>query len=133
MAVDKESLKKMFPNLYRELEEGNNKVSIDAVRKHPEEAEDGEGCGCDEPVEETTDAGTETPDKLRHFYPQAVDFIRRCDTETQAEEIVTYMQKRGELTKEQASEILAQLKKEGLRSFGCKKEDGYYFKQSGLC
>ena len=39
MAVDKKSLKKMFPNLYKELETGDAKVSIDALRKNPEEAE----------------------------------------------------------------------------------------------
>ena len=39
MATDKKSLKKMFPHLYKELETGDAKVSIDAVRKNPEEAE----------------------------------------------------------------------------------------------
>ena len=39
MAADKESLKKMFPNLFKELETGDAKISIDALRKNPEEAE----------------------------------------------------------------------------------------------
>ena len=39
MAIDKESIKKMFPNLFKELETGDVKVSIDALRKNPEEAE----------------------------------------------------------------------------------------------
>ena len=39
MATDKKSLKKMFPHLYKELETGDAKVPINAVRKNPEEAE----------------------------------------------------------------------------------------------
>ena len=39
MAIDKKSLKKMFPHLYNELETSENKVSIDALRKNPLEAE----------------------------------------------------------------------------------------------
>ncbi len=35
----KNTLKKMFPNLYKELEAGDAKISIDALRKNPEEAE----------------------------------------------------------------------------------------------
>ncbi len=70
----------MFPHLYEELESGEVKVPINAVRKNPLEAEtaaEGEECACDEchePEEELT--STETPDKLRHFNPQAVDFQR---------------------------------------------------------
>jgi hypothetical protein len=128
--IDRKSIKKMFPHLAEELEGKENKVTIDGVRADAAEAEEGIT-----DIDETLLAQAEAavPDVFRHYNPTVVDFIRRCDTETQAEEIVTYMQKRGELTKEQASEILSQLKKEGLRSFGCKKEDGYYFKQSGLC
>ncbi len=36
MAVDKKSLKKIFPHLYDELETGEVKVPINAVRKNPE-------------------------------------------------------------------------------------------------
>jgi len=38
MATDKKSLKKMFPHLYKELETGDAKVPINAVRKNPQEA-----------------------------------------------------------------------------------------------
>jgi hypothetical protein len=43
------------------------------------------------------------------------------------------LEKRGELTKEHAEKLRKQLKKEGVRSFGSKKEENYYFKQGGLC
>jgi len=138
MALDKKSLKKMFPHLYEELENGEAKVPINGIRKNPLEAEaetaEHEECECaecHEPEEELTEC-TKTPDKLRHFNPQAVDFLRRCDTEDQAEEIISYLEKRGEITKEYAHELRCQLKKDGVRSFGPKKEENHYFKEGGI-
>ncbi|MCW4028365.1 MAG: DUF2095 domain-containing protein [Candidatus Bathyarchaeota archaeon] len=138
MAIDKKDIKKMFPNLYRELEASENKVSIDAVRKDvltAEEEASGESCECEECAEgdEASDLHVETPDKLRHFTPQAVDFLRRCDTTAQAEEIIAYLEKKGEISAEYASKLRGQLKKDGVRSFGPKKEEYYYFKEGGLC
>jgi hypothetical protein len=125
MAMDKKSLKKIFPHLYKELETGDCKVPIDAVRKNPQEAENAE-------AEEEEFEPTVLLDKLRHFNPSAVDFIRRCDTEAQAEEIIAYLQKKGEITKEYAEELRGQLKREGVRSFGPKKEENYYFREGGI-
>jgi hypothetical protein len=112
--IDKKSLKKMFPNLAEELESEDNKVAINSVRMDSEAAE------------------KEFCDKFRHYNPGAVDFIRRCDTEKQAEEIIAYLERRGELTKEHAEKLRSQLKKEGVRSFGPKKEEDYYLKQGGF-
>ncbi len=112
--TDKKSFKKMFPNLSKELEGGDGKVSIDAVRIDPDTAE------------------KTMPNKFRNYDPTVVDFIRRCDTEKQAEAIITYLEKRGELTEEYAAKIRKQLKREGVRSFGSKKEENYYSKQGGL-
>jgi hypothetical protein len=136
MAIDKKSLKKLFPHLYEELEDGEVKVPINAVRKDPLEAE-AEVSGidfdeCEECSEEEFSRPTENPDKLKHFNPQAVDFIRRCDTAVQAEEIIAYLQKKGEITTEYASELTCQLKKDGVRSFGPKKEENHYFKEGGI-
>jgi hypothetical protein len=113
--TDKKSFKKMFPNLSEELEGGNSKVMVDSVR---------------------TDADTSeksVSDKFRNYDPTVIDFIRRCDTEAQAEEIIAYLEKKGEVTKEYAAKFRKQLKREGVRSYGPKKEDNYYFKQGGLC
>jgi hypothetical protein len=115
METNKKSFKKLFPHLSEELEGEDGKVKIDSVRTDPDTAE------------------KSVEDKFRNYDPTAVDFIRRCDTEEQAEAIIAYLEKRGELTKEHAAKLRKQLKKEGVRSFGSKKEDGYYFKQSGLC
>ena len=115
MDIEKRSLKKMFPNLTWELEGGESKVNIDSVRADP--------CEPDEA----------SVDKFRNYSPTVIDFLRRCDTEAQAESVIAFMEKRAELTKEYAEELRKQLRKEGLRSFGSKKEDDYYFKQGGLC
>ncbi len=132
MALDKKSLKKMFPHLYDELETGEVKVPIDAVRKNPLEAEEA-AMGVEYECEEEELAPcAEAPSKLRHFYPSAVDFIRRCDTEAQAEEIISYMQKKGEISKENAEQMRCQLKQKGVRSFGPKKEENHYFREGGI-
>lgn len=130
MEIDKKSVKKLFPNLIKELEGSENKVPIDAVRADAAKAEE-----TVDDAEEAMLAEAENalPDKFRHYNPTVVDFIRRCDTKAQAEEIVSYLQKRGEITEEYAEEVRAQLKKEGVRSFGPKKEEDYYFKQGGIC
>lgn len=115
MEIDKKSFKKMFPNLSDELELEENKVPISSVRTDSEATEKA------------------MPDELRHFNPTVIDFVRRCETEAEAEDIIIYLEKRGELSKEYAEKLKKQLKKEGVRSFGPKKEDNYYFKKGGLC
>jgi len=128
-------MKKMFPHLFNELEIGEVKVPINGIRKNPVEAEAevAEECDCDECTEvgEVTEC-TETPDKMRHFNPQAVDFLRRCDTEAQAEEIIIYLHKKGEINAEYAEQLRCQLKKEGVRAFGPKKEENHYFREGGI-
>ncbi|MDR2203790.1 MAG: DUF2095 domain-containing protein [Nitrososphaerota archaeon] len=130
MAIDKKSLKEMFPHLYRELETSENKISIDAVRESPEVAE--MAAEIEDVCEEEFLKPTKTIDKLRHFNPSVVDFIRRCDTDEQAQEIIFYLQKRGELTQEQAEDLKGVLKQKGVRGFGSKKEENYYFHEGGL-
>ncbi|MCL1977385.1 MAG: DUF2095 domain-containing protein [Candidatus Bathyarchaeota archaeon] len=131
MAIDKRSLKKMFPHLYCELEEtSENEVSIDAVRTNPEEAE--EVPEIEDVCEEEFLKPAKVVDKLRDFSPSALDFIRRCDTDEQAQEIICYLQKKGELTQEQAKELECKLKREGVRGFGPKKEENYYFHEGGF-
>lgn len=129
MAIDKKSIKKMFPNLIKELEGSENKVQINSIRANAAQAEE-ELDVKDEVF--PSKASNDSPDLFRHYNPTVEDFIRRCDTETQAEEIVAYMLKKGEITSEEADKIRKQLQKDGVRSFGPKKENDYYFKQSGI-
>jgi hypothetical protein len=110
MAFDKESFKRMFPTLAKEMEYGENKVDIDSVRTE-------------------THAGEEAAsNRFVHYMPDVIDFIRRCETAEQADEIVTYMEKRGEIAKPFASRLRQQLREKGVRSFGPKKEQEYYLK-----
>jgi hypothetical protein len=114
MALDKDAIRRMFPNLAKELESDENRVPINSVRTD-------------------TPAGERANSKnFVHYMPDVIDFIRRCDTRQQAEEIVAYMEKRGEIEKEYADRLREQLKKEGVRSFGSKKEDDYYLKHDEL-
>lgn len=114
MEFDKETFKKLFPNLAKELESKENKVSVNSVR---------------------TDMHTEERAMSKRFVnymPDVIDFIRRCDTEEQAEEIIAYMEKRGEIEKQYAEKLRRQLREKGVRSFGPKKEENYYFKHGEL-
>ncbi len=105
----------MFPHLAKELSDGENAVPIDEVQPNVKEAEKTQ------------------VDKFHNYTPNVVDFIRRCNTEEEANEIISYLENRCEITPEHAQEIRKQLKLKGLRCFGPKKEDGYYFSESGFC
>jgi hypothetical protein len=110
MAFDKESFRRMFPNLAKEMEYDENKVDIDSVRTE-------------------THVGEEAASKrFVHYMPDVIDFIRRCETTEQANEIIRFMEKRGEIDKPYASQLRRQLKEKGVRSFGPKKEQDYYLK-----
>lgn len=111
MELNKKTLKNLFPHLTKELESKEHKVSIDSVRSDPKVGEK---------------AAT---DKFSDYQPDVIDFIRRCDTEEQAEEIIQYMEERGEIATQYAQKLTTQLHQKGVRSFGSKKEDNYYFKQ----
>ena len=103
-----EEFRRNFPSLSKELEEGNTQaVPIDGVRTVSEESE------------------TKELEKI-DYTPDVVDYIRRCDTLTQANEIVDFLAKQGEITVGQARAIKAQLKADGIRSFGTKKEKDHY-------
>jgi len=104
MEIDYEKFKKLFPHLAKEISEKKMCISINGVRWHEEEE-----------------------DELRN--PGVISFLRRCRTEKEALEVIEWMEKRGEISKEYAEDLRKQLKTRGLRSFGPFKEDGYYFKK----
>jgi hypothetical protein len=108
--LNRETFKKMFPNLAKELDSDESKVSVNSVR---------------------TDARTgeqAVSERFVHYSPDVIDFIRRCDTEEQAEEIIAFMEKRCEIEKLYAEKLRKQLKSKGVRSFGPKKEEDFYLK-----
>ncbi len=110
MELDEKTLKKLFPNLSKEIKNVDYKVSIDSVRTN---SETGEKAACA---------------RFSHYTPDIIDFLRRCDTEDQAREIIDYMEEREEIPRGYAEKLRKQLKDQGVRSFGPKKEEDYYLK-----
>jgi len=106
--MERDRFKKLFPHLAREMESGPSKADVN------DNIENGEPKANDEAR------------KWAGYDPDVVDFIRRCETVGQAEEVVNYMESRGDITAERAAEIRKQIVEEGLRSFGPKKEERFY-------
>jgi len=94
-----------YPALNKEIESGTAKVGISGVHT----------------MSEKTDTTS-----TERFLPDVVDYIRRCDTMDQAVEIINYMLKQGEINAKQSRKFKSQLKAQGLRSFGSKKETDHY-------
>ena len=111
MDIEKEKLQKMFPTLAQELDSGNCKTKISSVRS------------------DVTTGEETVAKKFVGYTPDVIDFLRRCDKVEQAQGIICYLEKRGEITSEYATKLRKQLKTKGLRSFGSKKENDYYLKQ----
>jgi hypothetical protein len=110
MEIDKKTFKKMFPNLAKEIDQKQQRVVISSVRSDVAAAEKA------------------SSKRFVNYMPDVVDFIRRCDNEQQAEEIIDYLEKRKEISLDYAQRLRKQLREKGVRSFGPKKEDGYYLK-----
>lgn len=114
MDIDKERFRKMFPHLARELEAKEHKMAITSVRSDLQTGEEA------------------ASRKFAGYMPDVIDFLRRCDNEQQAEEIISYLERKGEISHDYAERLRKQLKEKGVRSFGKKKEDDYYLKQAGF-
>lgn len=67
------------------------------------------------------------PYRFAGYNPNVIDFIRRCDTDKEALEIIEFLEKKNDITSEQGDSLRKQLEKDGLRSFGSKKKKGFYF------
>jgi len=111
MDLDKEAFKRMFPNIAKEMSSDENKVPVNSVRTDNETGE-----------KHVAQA------KFVDYSPDVIDFIRRCETDKQAEEIITYMERRCEIGVQYAKKLRRQLKEKGVRSFGPKKEHDFYLK-----
>ncbi|MCD6444465.1 DUF2095 family protein [Candidatus Bathyarchaeota archaeon] len=105
MEMNWKTFRKRFPHLAKELESGAQTVRIGGVRSY--EAE-----GFDE---------------LR--MPDAVSYLRRCETEEQALEIIEYLERKGKISKDYAESLRKQLREKGVRSFGPLKKPGYYLRR----
>lgn len=114
MEIDERRFKKMFPHLAEEMGMGENNVQIASVRS---DAEAGERAASSQ---------------FDGYNPDVIDFLRRCNNQNQAVEIIAYLENRSEIGREYAARLRRQLKEKGLRSFGPKKEDDYYIKRAGV-
>lgn len=112
MEIDEETFKKLFPNLYREIILKKASLKIDAVRTSIEEGE-----------EEALRSSREPS------MPGPIDYLRRCENDQEAFEVIDYLSKRGEITEDEAKRLRKQVEEYGVRSFGPKKEWGYYSKK----
>jgi hypothetical protein len=101
MEDKKEYIKKLFPNLLKEIGEDENKIPINSVRSNAEAAE--------------RYASGRLPD--------VIDYLRRCKEGKEATEIIDYMEKRGEISDIYAKKLRLQLLQKGLKSFGKKKKE----------
>ena len=102
-----ELFKRLFPNLADEIDESKSFIHIDRFRLVDDE-----------------DASNSR--KWAGYRPDVVDFIRRCDNEEEAEEIINYMEEKGEITVENADDLRKRLRRDGLRSFGDRKKADFY-------
>jgi len=115
--ITSDDLKEKFPNLHAEMTKDGVKIKIDDV--------DGSFSRSEE-----TDQILDSTDPYRNYEPSTIDFIRRAQTDKEAEEIILFAQKQGNISPEEASNLLDQLNKEGVRSFGPIKTSGHYFRKA---
>jgi len=101
--MERDEFKKRFPTLAKEVEEGKGKADLEFEVKPPKPQR-----------------------RFAGYDPDVIDFIRRCSGEEEALEIIEYFRGREEITVDEAERLRRQLEEEGLRSFGSKKEPGYY-------
>jgi len=108
--MEKKDFRRLFPHIADEVETGRSKVDIAKAEEPPR----------------STEPSYKAERKYAGYDPTAVDFIRRCKTSKQAEEIIDFMERRGEVLREEARALRSQLREKGLRSFGPPKKLGYY-------
>jgi len=101
--MERDEFKKRFPTLAKEVAEGNGKADLEFEVAPPKPRR-----------------------RFAGYDPDVIDFIRRCSGEEEALEIIEYFRGREEITVDEAERLCRQLEEEGLRSFGSKKEPGYY-------
>jgi hypothetical protein len=105
--MEKDRFKKLFPHIAEEMEQGVSKSDL----------EDEDSLNEQDDIESRIWAG---------YDPDVIDFMMRCDTTEQALEIINFLEKKTEISPNQASSLKKQLEEKGLRSFGPKKVKEYY-------
>ncbi|MDH5815778.1 MAG: DUF2095 family protein [Candidatus Nezhaarchaeota archaeon] len=101
--MDIEELRRKYPHLAKELEEKVMCIEVRGSRSSDEDFQVG--------------------------MPDAVDYIRRCRSVQEAEEVISFLERTNQISKHRAEELREQLYSQGLESFGPRKEFGYYMKR----
>ena len=133
-----DEIKENFPSLYKELSgDSSSNVPTKKVKELLLDDSSDDIKLSNEILTEDSDSESESDseivskpmekDYLQGFDPKAVDFIRRAKTNEEAIEVLDYLEKRGEISMEDCKNLMIQLEKHGLESFGEHKEDGFYF------
>jgi hypothetical protein len=112
ISVEYKEVKKKYPSIYLELQLETSKVRINSYRSDPN----------------TGEAAAVSGHNLTGYTPDVIDYMRRCDTDIQAKEIIEFLKKQGEISPQYANRLIEQLLKHGVRSFGTKKPPGFYEK-----
>jgi hypothetical protein len=107
MSREQEDFRKRFPKLAQEIEQRASVMRIGAVRSDSKEAEKVAHC-------------------FQGFEPTVIDYLRRCEKDEEALEIINFLEERGKIDASYARKLREQLARYGLRSFGTKKNSGYY-------
>ncbi|MHA1650432.1 MAG: DUF2095 family protein [Candidatus Helarchaeota archaeon] len=100
---DFDEFKRKYPHLAEELTDPNLLYPIDAVRWEDEECL---------PKEEFS----------RPEEPTVESLLRRSRTEEEALEIITFLEKRGEISSQKAKRLISTLKSKGLKAFQSKRK-----------
>ena len=108
-----------FPHIKKEIQNPNLLYPVDAVRWDDEVAEEEE-----EDLEEEKAEKKPSKDQFAlSEEPNLKSLLRRSKSEKEAEEIIKYFEKRGEITSQEATKLLSTLQSKGLKAFQSKKED----------
>jgi hypothetical protein len=110
--MEKKDFKRLFPHIADEMESGASKIDIYKAIESPR----------------STDPSYKEDRKYAGFQPGAIDFIRRCQKTREAEEIISFLEKKSDINRDEADALRKQLREEGLRSFGPHKGPGFYEK-----
>lgn len=105
---EEREMRRRFPHLHRELIAKRHSIAINSCRTSIKRDEERICLG------------------ERGSFPDAVDYIRRCSNTEEAEEVITFLENRNEISKDYAGSLRRQLRERGPASFGSRKQWGYY-------
>ncbi len=118
-----DEIESLLPNLARELA-GNQHNPLEITPKDNEKTPRSQ-----EEIKKVTQSQYDTDSEL--FIPKTENYLRRCETLEEAEELIDHQLEIKEITTKRAEELRELCKKHGVRYFGQKKEWGYYEKTYG--